>query len=246
MVPVSLDPQIIKRSIAYRAKHRAEQGPTPTYRISAPLLVVPHPKNRGGVPVTSLRTKELVGAIVKESCDVDEANSSAVAVEEQPHEKSCRVHDKGGNPLWPNFQAEFEKKSVNDDCLAKVGKGSRAVLGSLSHSHFNCCNRNILCGKHGCECPITRGDGDEKKIGNASVRLPRSWIKMGITHWTNCRSTTNLGTSCATLASNGEVVLLKMHVTPKAKAKSKVTGRTWVDAINASEKKRLKTSENKS
>ena len=70
---MSSDPQIIKRSIAYRAKYRLGLGDTPTYKIVAPLLVVPHPRNRGGVPVTSLRTKELMGRIVKEACDVVEA-----------------------------------------------------------------------------------------------------------------------------------------------------------------------------
>ena len=61
--------QIIKRSIAYRAKWRADQGePSPTYTTMAPLTVVPHPKNRD---VCSLRTKELVGTITKDACDVD-------------------------------------------------------------------------------------------------------------------------------------------------------------------------------
>ena len=75
-VVMSVDQQIIKRSIAYRAKYRLSQSDAPTYRVVAPLLVVPHPKNR---QVTSLRTKELIGTIVKDTCDEVEANSSAVA-----------------------------------------------------------------------------------------------------------------------------------------------------------------------
>ena len=78
---MSPDQQIIKRSIAYRAKYRAGNGEGPTYKTFSPMLVVPHPSNRGGIPVTSLRTKELVGKIVKDACDVVEANSSAVGVE---------------------------------------------------------------------------------------------------------------------------------------------------------------------
>ena len=68
--------QIIKKSIAYRAKYRVH-GADKNY---SPLLVVSHPSNRGGVPVTSLRTKELVGTIVKEACDVVEANNSSAVV----------------------------------------------------------------------------------------------------------------------------------------------------------------------
>ena len=67
------DPQIIKRSIAYRAKYRAEGGEEPFFKNYSPLQVVPHPTNRGGVPVTSLRTKQLIGTIVKEACDDVEA-----------------------------------------------------------------------------------------------------------------------------------------------------------------------------
>ena len=147
---MSLDPQIIKRSIAYRAKYRSELGATPTYKIVAPMSVVPHPKNRGGVPVTSLRTKELVGIIVKEACDELEANFSAVAVEEKPADIGSAI-----------FQASFEKVSGNDASMAKRGTGITAVLGSLYHCHFNCGCRNIICGMPGCECP-TRGDGDAR------------------------------------------------------------------------------------
>ena len=78
------DASVIKRSIAYRAKYRLENSDSPTLRTTHPLMVVPHTRNRGGVPVASLRTKELVGGIVKDACDVSEANSSAVAVQEPP------------------------------------------------------------------------------------------------------------------------------------------------------------------
>ena len=155
------DPQIIKRSIALRAKYRAGLAETPTYKIFAPLLVVPHPRNRGGVPVTSLRTKELMGTIVKEACDLVEANSSAVAVEEQPLDATGHPPPTG-NPRWRSFQEDYEKGIANDASMAKRGTGITAVLGSLSHGHFNCGCRNIICGKPGCECP-TRGDGDSDK-----------------------------------------------------------------------------------
>ena len=47
------------------------------------MLVVPHPKNRGGDPVKSLRTMQLT-AIIVEGYDPIEANSNAVAVEDKP------------------------------------------------------------------------------------------------------------------------------------------------------------------
>ena len=80
------DTQLIKRSIAYRAKFRLDQGPGPTFRVLSPGLVVPHPRNRGGGPVKSLRTKELSGTVSHDGCDPLVACSNAVAVQEQTGE----------------------------------------------------------------------------------------------------------------------------------------------------------------
>ena len=143
--------QIIKRSIALRAKYRVnEDSPEPTFTVYGPWSVVPHPKNRGGVPVSSLRTKELTGVIVMEACDVNEANNSAVAVEDCPQD--------GPRAFLQSFQSLFEKAVSNDVFMAKRGPGTSAVVGSLSHGHFNCSCRNILGGEFGCECRITRDD----------------------------------------------------------------------------------------
>ena len=148
------DAQVIKRSIAYRAKYRLENSDSPTLRTTHPLMVVPHTRNRGGMAVTSLRTKELVGAIVRDACDVHEANSSAVAVEAPPQQHPHQRPDES-----KSFQAEFEARIATDLDMAKSGQGIVATLGSLSHSHFNCGCRNIICGKPGCECD-TRGGGE--------------------------------------------------------------------------------------
>ena len=78
-----IDTQMIKRSIAFRAKYRLEQGPGPTYRVLSPQIVVPRPRNQCGDPVKSLRTKELSGTIVVDGCDPVEASCNAVAVQEQ-------------------------------------------------------------------------------------------------------------------------------------------------------------------
>ena len=50
----------------------------------SPLLIVPHPKNRGGDPMKSLRTMQLNGVLCSEGYDSIEANSNGVAVEEKP------------------------------------------------------------------------------------------------------------------------------------------------------------------
>ena len=67
---------------------------------------------------------------------------------------------------WKSFQAFYEKGVASDASMAKCGAGITAVFGSLSHGHFNCGCRNILCGKSGCACP-TRGDGDSTRGGGA-------------------------------------------------------------------------------
>ena len=75
------DTQMIKRSIMFRAKYRLEQGPGPTYRVLSPHIVVPHPRNRGGDLVKSLRTRKLAGSISYDGCDPTESCSNAVAVQ---------------------------------------------------------------------------------------------------------------------------------------------------------------------
>ena len=95
-----------------------------------PMLVVPHPKNRGGDPVKSLRTMQLT-AIIVEGYDPIEANSNAVAVEDKPVVAGQSVF----------FQTEFEKQVSPDPDVAAKGSGMVATMGSLSHSHLNCCAR---------------------------------------------------------------------------------------------------------
>ena len=53
-------------------------------QVMSPMLVVPHPKNRGGDPVKSLRTMQLNAAVTVEGFDPIEANCNAVAVEDKP------------------------------------------------------------------------------------------------------------------------------------------------------------------
>ena len=106
-------------------------------------MVVPHPKNRGGDPVKSLRTMQL-SANIAEGYDSIEANSNAAAVEDKPVVA-------GTNRFF--FQSAFEKQVLPDPDMAAKGVGIMATMGSLSHSHLNCINRNIVCSKRGCDCP---------------------------------------------------------------------------------------------
>ena len=139
------DTQLIKKSIAFRAKYRLEQGSEPTMRLFAPPLAVPHPKNRGGDPVQSLRTIQLSGSIVQDGCDVVEANSNAVAVED--------------NPSKPRFQSFLEEQIKSDPDMTKKSSNIMVSIGTLSHGHLNF--RNVLGGQKGCECVSTVADGSD-------------------------------------------------------------------------------------
>ena len=132
--------QIIKQSIAFRAKYRVEESK----KTMSPLLIVPHPKNRGGDPVKSLRTTQLNGTITVEGYDPIEANGNGVAVQDKPAVA-------GGSGT--RFQEDFAQKLKTDPDMLERGEGIVAIAGSLSHSHLNCAMRNILGGKKGCECP---------------------------------------------------------------------------------------------
>ena len=131
--------QLIKQSIALRAKYRKGQGPAPCIKLLSPALAVPHHKNRGGDPVVSMRTRELGNFIAREGHDPMEAASSAVAVE---------GHAGKTHADWGTFQIHFEGQVAkkDPDMAAKVN-GITAVIGTLSHGHWNCLARNITAGK---------------------------------------------------------------------------------------------------
>ena len=149
--------QLIKQSIAYRAKYRKGQGPQPYIQTFSPALAVPHPKNRGGDPVVSKRCKQLSGHITTEGHDPVEAASSAVAVE---------AHAWKPAPVWGSFQKHFTLQVKGKDLdMAEMVSGIQAVIGTLSHSHNNCLSRNIASGQLGCDCgAFSRGDGATKCI----------------------------------------------------------------------------------
>ena len=131
MADAAVQTQIIKQSIAFRAKYEiiAEQ-------YWPPFRVVTHPQNRGGDPIKQQRLRELTGKLVVDGVDPIEANMNGVCVAAT------------GN----NFQDAFVKsiEGAEDDIAAT--DGSAALGGSLSHSHLNCTLRNVGGGKRGCEC----------------------------------------------------------------------------------------------
>ena len=126
----------IKQSICFRAKYRVDPK-----KVMSPLLVVPHPKNRGGDPVKSLRTMQLNATVALAGYDPIAANCNVVAVEEKPAVA-------GGT--GSSFQDDFAQKLKTDPDMLERGEGIVAIAGSLSHSHLNCSMRNIIGGKKGC------------------------------------------------------------------------------------------------
>ena len=176
MVGVATDHvQVIKKSIAFRAKYRAKQGEGPTLQRYSPALAVPHPKNRGGDGVKSLRTKQLTSSIARDGCDPIEGNSNAVAVEDHPDD--------------PKFQKRFQEQVKSDPHMCKKIGVSVAAIGTLSHSHFNCAMRNMLDGQKGCECStVVEVDGvvveeaqvEECTCGNKDICNKHGQYSMGV------------------------------------------------------------------
>ena len=123
--------QIIKESVAKRAKYAKGSF------VIFPWHVVPHPKNRGGQPCKSLRTKDLVGKLVSEGFDPIEANSNGVVVEQLPAVA-------GDTEDQSNFQKIFEDKHKSDPDIALSREGHKAKYASLSHGHLNVGLRNLV------------------------------------------------------------------------------------------------------
>ena len=181
---------IIKKSICYRAKYRVAS------KLLNPLFVVPHPCNRGGDPVKSLRTKQLSGNLVTDGYDPEEAQGNAVAVEQ----------NSGGSThlRWQSFQDHFTNNVRSDPDMASAGDGMIATTASLAHSHLNCTNRNIICGKNGCECPEPSAQSSKQSAvageNSAHAKTNRFGTTTATIQWPNCKLTIRNGRSHATLA----------------------------------------------
>ena len=73
------DSKVIKASLAWRAKYKSKRNP-PRMVLQCGQIV-PHPKNRGGEPIRTSRTKTLAGDITYNGYDPTEATVDSVVVE---------------------------------------------------------------------------------------------------------------------------------------------------------------------
>ena len=110
MGPININSRRTNQSIAFRAKYRVDPK---NLQVMDPLLVAPHPKNRGGGPVKSLRTIQLNAAVTVEGFGPKEANCNAVAVQEKPAvagEKGCVL----GHVRFPSLgvQEHVQRRGV--------------------------------------------------------------------------------------------------------------------------------------
>ena len=134
------DSKVIKQSLAYRAKYKSKRNP-PRMVLHC-WQIVPHPKNRGGEPIRTTRTKTLAGDIAYNGYDPTEATVDSVVVEvgldasKQPLNK-FREHFHAHQKL--DMDHYFDP-----DCVI--------LFAGLSHNSKNLCERNIQHGMPGCSC----------------------------------------------------------------------------------------------
>ena len=150
------DTRIIKVSCALRAKFNEDEEV-----YIEPLDIVPHPMNRGGDKVKTLRCRSITGSIASNGFDVIEAEQNAVLIRSPPDAKARAEVKQAG--IDPDFGAYFDAGAlcVEDMCLQAGGLEPKG--GSVSHSHLNCTLRNVQTGKKGCECkstPAVAGGGE--------------------------------------------------------------------------------------
>ena len=132
--------KVIKQSLAYRAKYISKRN-LPRMVLKC-WQIVPHPKNRGGEPIRTSRTKTLAGDIAYNGYDPTEATVDSVVVEvgldasKQPLNK-FREHFHAHQKL--DMDHYFDP-----DCVI--------LYAGLSHNSKNLCERNIQHGMPGCSC----------------------------------------------------------------------------------------------
>ena len=138
-----VDNNMIKKAVALRAKYKSKQHPLRT-KIHC-MNIVPHMVCWDGEALPVARTQALAGVILENGYDQSEANSHGIVV------------DYGG-PKW----GQWDRAELFAHYMANTGKDPRhaamhedgiyPAFASLSKSTLNVLNRNILCGKPGCEC----------------------------------------------------------------------------------------------
>ena len=133
--------KVIKESIALRAKYKTKrQAPRQNLMCSQ---IVPHPKNRGGEPIRTSRTKTLAADILAAGYDPTEAIVDSVVVEVGV--------DVYGDPEM-TFSDHF-KANAGLDPDHYVNHASNIVLfAGPSHNSKHLTQRNIFNGRPGSAC----------------------------------------------------------------------------------------------
>ena len=134
------DSKVIKASLAYRAKYKSKRH-RPKMVLQS-WQIVPHPKNRCGEPIRTLKTKTLAGDILYNGYDPSEATVDSVVVEV--------AVDGTGAPM-KTFAEHFLANALY--CPDHYNDPN-AVIGfaGLNHNHLIVTERNILNGMPGCNC----------------------------------------------------------------------------------------------
>ena len=117
---------LIQRALELRAKYRVSAE---LVRIS-PIHIGFHPSNRGGVPPSSERCKQLLQAILETGFDPQAADCNGVLVQEKPGSLAIQA---------------FNNNACKDDpMMAPLVRGQTIGYGTLSHSHLNQILKNIF------------------------------------------------------------------------------------------------------
>ena len=134
------DSKVIKQSLAYRAKYKSKRH-RPKMVLQS-WQIVPHPKNRCGEPIRTLKTKTLAGDILYNGYDPTKATVDSVVVEVGL--------DRSKKPL-NDFRQHFHE-SQKFDTDHYYDPDFVIEFAGLSHNSKNLCERNIKHGMPGCSC----------------------------------------------------------------------------------------------
>ena len=134
------DSKVIKASLAYRAKYKSKRH-RPKMVLQS-WQIVPHPKNRCGEPIRTLKTKTLAGDILYNGYDPTEATVDSVVVE-----VGLDASKKPLNDFRQHFHAsqKFDTDHYYDPDFV-------IEFAGVSHNSKNLCERNIKHGMPGCSC----------------------------------------------------------------------------------------------
>ena len=178
MSDVVPDTRVIKLSLFYRAKYKTKrQAPRQNLRC---CQVAPHPKNRGGDVIRTVRTKVLTGDILYSGYDPTEATLDLVAVE-------VDQDDSGRDST--TFSDHF-KSFAGMDPDHYYDPAYNIPFAGLSHNSKHLAERNLHGGMPGCACdPLPKSlDGCKckaKPILDDALRYSMNKLKKEDPEWYN-------------------------------------------------------------